>query len=373
MLTLFLYRIIYIYKVLPTLHKYYNCIKYTKSSLSLLKSIYMHKYIIFLFFAQYNLMRDNNVKKYYKKFENGCSNNKNDMYYCSPLLEEGIHADVKYIYYKIYAIKTKLETLDNEFTPDEKNSDKFCIYFKYWFYDQIISKALDESNTQKIFELLYNLNLSHHITCPHNTLKIEEIKTIQLLLYYYLDLTLDINEGSVYNMLCTYGLRDCLNEFIDIYHNYIISEEKKSDNICKELAQLLNNHSKKHLPILECEGGTGKPKSVVLDIESYSNHKGEGTSDSQSERGIIHYSITTILSLVGALIIFFILYKVRINLIMKENIIIHIDRWLHNTILKIRNKNHNQEYIQKELYENISNQNNIIFYNQGKHWSYHYI
>ncbi|GAW84687.1 variable surface protein, partial [Plasmodium gonderi] len=83
----------------------------------------------------YEFMKNEELKNFYKIFEKGCYNDQGSWHFCAQLEKsETIDENVKNIYYKFQAMKSRLQNSPYEFMLKEKNTDKFCIYLKYWFY-----------------------------------------------------------------------------------------------------------------------------------------------------------------------------------------------------------------------------------------------
>ncbi|KMZ89620.1 hypothetical protein PVMG_06225 [Plasmodium vivax Mauritania I] len=234
------------------------------------------------------------------------------------ILIEGksINSNVKELYYKVQAIKTKAELGENEELLSLNDySTKGCTYLKYWLYDQIITIGFDEDKTKALFNLWeqilknnFEFIIDQKRTCKFHIIELKDIKKIKLLFDYLLNYNFDQNEHDIYNIICENGYKDCLNRIIDTYNNSVICEDEYSENFCKELEECNDVYGKRKLPKLRCEGNKGSliyPResngpstdevsslSVTSETDSPRNDSPEGSTVQQSENGLTNKKYT---------------------------------------------------------------------------------
>ncbi|SBT55835.1 PIR Superfamily Protein [Plasmodium ovale wallikeri] len=158
-----------------------------------------------------------------------------------------------------------------------KDIKQYCIYFKYWLYDQILSNSDYKTNITKIYqewekEIKQGVNekLSYH--CTFNKLDWNEIEDITSIyafkLIFYDNINIFNNE---INIPCMY-LSD-LGKGLKAYYQSITkcSIDNDEDKYCKEFKEFLNmyNLDKLHLKFSENsdyqfrEDDTGKCPLVI--------------------------------------------------------------------------------------------------------------
>ncbi|GAW84104.1 variable surface protein [Plasmodium gonderi] len=294
-------------------------------------------------------MENIDLKKFYKKFEKGCYNDVGTLHFCSPVENsESISNKVSDTYYKIYAIKTKFSPSQNIFTIEEIESPKYCIYFKYWFYDQIINYELDDTELMKLFDLKGRLYLDGIFPCKFNIKDLEEIKKVRLLLYYLLNCAVSTTSAPIYNIFCSYGLSKCLNEVIDLYNIRTKCDTIYHDNLCKELNEYYQATRIERLPMFECDEGIGTPVYNSLQEETPANIVLQERILPESGNSLVRKSIIATILIFGLLFIFFVLHKVT-----------PFKRHLRDTFLKKRKIEHKQKEEQNEFAEYMSEYDNM--------------
>ncbi|SCA60517.1 VIR protein [Plasmodium vivax] len=333
----------------------------------------------------YTFKKNPHIKKFYDEFNKGCKLGDNIGYYCSEIPEgKSINSNVKELYHKVQAIKTKAEMGENEELLSLNDySTKGCTYLKYWLYDQIITIGFDETKTQELFDLWkeilqnnFELTLDYGLTCKFRIFELEDIKKIKLLLDYLLNYNLDKYYHDLYNIICTYGCNDCLNSIFDSYNNSDICQDEYSENFCKELHECINVYGISKLPKLRCERNKGSlihpsesEDSITSQVyasgdtrETKSQHDVSPVESHvpQSEMELTNKSTTAIFSLVGTVLTFSCLYKFTPS-----------GRWIREKILRRKSLRCKLDEEKNKFLEHSLQPDNVKLYNEERHLSYH--
>nr|AFD10481.1 variable surface protein vir 21 [Plasmodium vivax] len=132
----------------------------------------------------------NDLFNFYKKFNSDCKTIKDELF-CKDDLINGVNENVKDIFKKLMRNMNKLSKKNDEDYDIIDNGNyinKRCIYLKYWLYDIILTKKIDQSSISKFFdELSQNKGkvTSNNIKCEIYKLSLSEIKDIKKLYDYF--------------------------------------------------------------------------------------------------------------------------------------------------------------------------------------------
>ncbi|KMZ82576.1 variable surface protein Vir21 [Plasmodium vivax India VII] len=193
---------------------------------------------------------NNDLFKFYKKFSSKCED-LNDEAYCKVNMFEGVNESANDIFKKLMRNVNKIIKNSDIYynTIDNGNYiNKRCIYLKYWLYDKILTKNIDESNIGKIFEALVPNNekpSDNSLKCEFHEIKLNEIKDIKKLYDYFVfydgyKFVGNIINDKIFNSVH----RDYLKGAIDV-HKKAESDctEKNITGYCNEY----NNYIKKYI------------------------------------------------------------------------------------------------------------------------------
>ncbi|SBT02903.1 PIR Superfamily Protein [Plasmodium ovale curtisi] len=331
---------------------------------------------------KHTFIKNNDLKVIYEELENVCTEG-NYYYYCTgPPDENTKNNKVKKLQYKFQGNKNRLLLNNGEFKLFNVNLNKWCTYFKYWIYDQVITNVLDDNDITEVFKLLehddkviefYKGELYN--TCKFNIFKLEEVKKMKLLYDYFENYDSEKNKSSINELICNSEYKKDLSEIIDFYINRSTYCEKQSNVYCKELDECVKAYGVDNLSVLQCNGDNiNLPQaqaSQSLDsnngeytVSSSPGDTGENLKSNYGHMSGEHISIKTTaaysLSVIGIFGVFLFLYKLT-----------PFGSWLKKYILNISNKPNNIEHKAKHnLLENELEADNISFIERSHYISY---
>ncbi|VUZ96296.1 PIR protein [Plasmodium vivax] len=213
---------------------------------------------------------DDNIKadllyKFYFQFNNSYNHKHNELHnreYLSNLSTEGQARDLykKFIQNIIWLLKKD----NNQFNKIDngEHTEKRCIYLKYWFYDQILKKNINNSEIEKLNEDWVSkknlLTSDKKISCEFYKLNLEQIKEIKKLYHFFIIYNIYKNNDIYPSAYCQY-----LKELSDIItKNTTRCESHSNDAYCNEYNTYIKPYIKKDilpLPEDKCE----KPTSSI--------------------------------------------------------------------------------------------------------------
>ncbi|SBT55643.1 PIR Superfamily Protein [Plasmodium ovale wallikeri] len=179
------------------------------------------------------------IQKFYNKLEGTCDNNFSHPCIKAIPIKEEIKENVKKFYHKISENQSKLSLINDNFGVFKRELPKRCMYFKYWFYDQVITNGFDNIQIGQIFKLFENpnnnieFNMSylradknprdydaytwHMCKIFYSTL--DDIKKLKLSLDYIENYDKTKNTSTMCKAICNSEYKDYINEIIELCNN----------------------------------------------------------------------------------------------------------------------------------------------------------
>lgn len=220
----------------------------------------------------------------------------------------------------------------------EKN--KLCIYLKYWFFDQIMTKGMDNSQIIQFFDVWNKLKgeTCSDCVCQFYKLSLNEIKQIKYLYDYFLfyDRSDEVKEKNVAKdkifstEYCSY-----IKESSFIYSSRVVGCEGNTVNsYCKEFNEYIKNYIKfddDELSLIQCPGDLSLVETEdIKDVDQSDLEKArmrsiagnqflpeleddDVSSETAVQVGSTNGAVSTVLSLtfVATFFLLFLLYKVN--------------------------------------------------------------
>ncbi|SBS89715.1 PIR Superfamily Protein [Plasmodium ovale curtisi] len=212
------------------------------------------------------------IKNFYNELESTCHNNFS--HHCIKAIpnKELIKENVKNFYRKFSENQSKLFRTGDNFSVFKREPSKRCMYFKYWFYDQVITNEFDNQQIEQIFKLLEDLNnnMVFNITClredknPNDydayTLhkckihysNFDHIKKLKLSLDYIENYDKTKNTSIISEAICNSEYKDYINEIIELCNNKSGDSYQKSKYLCDELDEFKKIHDINELFTMQC-------------------------------------------------------------------------------------------------------------------------
>ncbi|CAI7720799.1 PIR protein [Plasmodium vivax] len=197
----------------------------------------------------YNIKADL-LYKFYFLFNNSYNLKHNELQfreYSFNLLEEGPARDLykKFIQNIIWLSKN----YNNQFNKIDNGEHikKRCIYLKYWFYDQILKKKINNSEIDKInkdWELKKKLFSSNeHFSCEFYKLSLEHIENIKKLYHFFIIYNIYKNNNIYPITYCQY-----LKDISDIItKNNSNCESNSNDEYCNEYNSYIKPYIREYI------------------------------------------------------------------------------------------------------------------------------
>ncbi|KMZ94925.1 hypothetical protein PVMG_05536 [Plasmodium vivax Mauritania I] len=212
------------------------------------------KYIIYKMLHKYNFIADSGFYKTYKEFNISCTNYQTDGNASCPNntlanLNPGTNVTdlLNKLYSNLYRVYASNKTQNNDyFEGIRPQVEKIgCICLKYWLYDQIVSKGLEESEIKKLFEG-YEEYINGKIVgapknyCNFSELSLNQINTLKNIYGFYAILYDNTrNSETCKNDNCKYMdyFGKGLDEFINGINNCTSNSPNK--NFCNEFNEFV--------------------------------------------------------------------------------------------------------------------------------------
>ncbi|SBT84019.1 PIR protein [Plasmodium ovale] len=220
----------------------------------------------------YTFQKNPYIQKFYNELESTCDNNIS--YSCKKEIsnKEEINENVKKFYHKISENQSKLLRIGDNFSVFKGERSKRCMYFKYWFYDQVITNGFDNNQIKQIFKLFEDLdnNIKFYIThqsdnndftgspnSPWFTCKIcysnlDHIKKLKLSLDYIENYDRTKNTSTISEVICNSEYKGYINEIIELYKSKSGDSYQQSKYLCDELDEFKKIHNINELFKMQC-------------------------------------------------------------------------------------------------------------------------
>ncbi|SBT02017.1 PIR Superfamily Protein [Plasmodium ovale curtisi] len=181
-------------------------------------------------------------------YEYGIDNNQCKSYEIKETIDEDyVKEFLQKLHHNLYKICSTINESDNGYfkkTPEDEK--EYCIYFKYWLYDEILSNESYISNINKIIKEWENkINDEKYNTfrnlCSFNKLEQSDIEKLKRIYAFKLILYDNANIfNTEKNKNCTYFSE--LGKGLKLYSESITkcSTAGNEDNYCKEFKEFLN-------------------------------------------------------------------------------------------------------------------------------------
>ncbi|KMZ83367.1 hypothetical protein PVBG_06212 [Plasmodium vivax Brazil I] len=301
---------------------------------------------------EYKFIEESNFYTIFKEFDWSCNDRRyiNGDISCYPddrsklTGTEDVDTLLKTLYSNLYRVYYTIENNQNDYFDNNQYEVKKmgCIYLKYWLYDHITSKNFSESKITEFFE-----GINDHIKgqidsftkdhCNFNKLTLDEIKRLKKLYAFNTILYAgDKNSVNCNNSECNYMdyFEEALLEFINSIKNCSTNPSEKE--YCNEFKDFLKicyeNNTYSGIAVYNTYKGNidNTSKKYLLFAEKYENEKlyayikdNTWLNWSKIDHIVNPQKRTTIAatSVVGSAIglssIFYYLYKVYLNHILK--------------------------------------------------------
>ncbi|SBT58279.1 PIR Superfamily Protein [Plasmodium ovale wallikeri] len=221
----------------------------------------------------YTFQKHPDIKNFYNELETACVDDYHS-HTCIKLIpnEEEIKENVKDFYHKIGENQLKLLIITDNFSVFKGELPKRCMYFKYWFYDQVITNGFDNKQIKQIFKLFEGLdnNIEFNITylredknptdedaytwhiCKIHYSILDDIKKLKLLLDYIENYDKTKNTSTISNVICNSEYKDYINEIIELCNSKSGDSYQQTKYICDELDEFKKIHDINKLFKMQC-------------------------------------------------------------------------------------------------------------------------
>ncbi|GAB64534.1 VIR-like CYIR protein [Plasmodium cynomolgi strain B] len=191
-------------------------------------------------------LRNKELYLSYKELDKDCNWSYRDLY-CSDTLTNFVHDSIRPLYKKLWNNFFKVKYYSEDFKSLTKDRSKICIYLKYWFYDQLLHKNIDNDGIGKFFSAWESTSQGYKrdlIGCELYKMNLNEIKETKLLYDYFL-----LYDGYNIDELVSHKI------YVSPYCQYLkkaadVYKKRKSEcaieknsGLCKEF----ENYIKKHM------------------------------------------------------------------------------------------------------------------------------
>ncbi|SBT30934.1 PIR Superfamily Protein [Plasmodium ovale wallikeri] len=329
---------------------------------------------------EYTFKKNTSLEGIYNELDNVCTTHT----YCNVQLgDSSRYNEAEILRSKLFGNDTKLNMGVDDFKKFNKKPNEFCLYLKYWLYDQIIIKELKDQEISQVLNDLkigdkYKFFIDSANFCEFNILKVEEIKKNKLLIDYLENYDNAANKRNVENLICNSNYKHILNETIHQYNNTNAQCNTESNIHCKELQQCKNIYNITNLLKLQCNGDAESsplsqqffhnagsyPQTTIpstslarlgdVDIQ---NTPASSPDNSSRVKIIVPFSV----SLIGIFVTFFSLYKLT-----------PFGPWLRRSILNVKNTVPNlDEKENYEILEHASKSDDRKIYGRPHYITYH--
>ncbi|SBT84954.1 PIR protein [Plasmodium ovale] len=301
----------------------------------------------------YTFQKNPDIKNFYNELESTCDNNFSHSCKKEIPNKEEIKENVKNFYHKISENQSKLLIIGDNFSVFKREPSKRCMYYKYWFYDQVITNEFDNQQMEQIFKLLKDLNnnMEFSITClpedknPNDYdaytwhkckihyFNLDHIKKLKLSLDFIENYDKTKNTSTISKVICNGKYKDYINEIIELCNNKSGDSYQKSKYLCDELDEFKKIHDINELFTMQCN----------VEHELLSGDLQQARSSSPTTNLNVNRTISASLSTVALFGIFSFLYKLT-----------PFGSWIRNHVLRTqKNLFKVNEENTKELPENL--------------------
>ncbi|SBT55782.1 PIR Superfamily Protein [Plasmodium ovale wallikeri] len=211
----------------------------------------------------YTFKKNASLKEIYNELDNVCTTSNT---YCSVQLGDfSSYNEANKLYHKLHGNNTKSNMGDDDdFKKFNEKPNEFCLYLKYWLYDQIIIKELNDQEISQVLNVLkmgdkYKFFIDSANVCEFNILKFIEIKSAKLLIDYLENYENNVNKKNIEKLICNNDYKNILNDMIHLYNNIDTPCKNESNVYCNELEQCKKVYKIKNLLELNCNGDTESP------------------------------------------------------------------------------------------------------------------
>ncbi|SBT55769.1 PIR Superfamily Protein [Plasmodium ovale wallikeri] len=220
----------------------------------------------------YTFQKHPDIQKFYDELEVACDNSFSHSCKKEIPNKEEINANVKKFYHKINSNQSKLLFIRDNFTVFKRELPKRCMYFKYWFYDQVITNEFDDKQIAQIFKLFEDhdnkieFNMSYlredkkptdddaytwHM-CKILYSNLDQIKKLKLSLDYIENYDKTKNSSTISKVICNSEYKDYINKIIELCNSKSGDSYQQSKYICDELDEFKKIHDINKLFKMQC-------------------------------------------------------------------------------------------------------------------------
>ncbi|KMZ82864.1 variable usrface prootein Vir21, partial [Plasmodium vivax India VII] len=176
-------------------------------------------------------MREKELYKSYNELNQKCSWTYRDLY-CSDALTSFVDDSIRHLYKKLWNNFFKVKYYSGDFKYLTKDKKKFCAYLKYWFYDKLLSKNVNDKVIEKFFSDWESTTKSYNldtIGCELYKMNLNEIKETKQLYDYFL-----FHDGYTINDLVNHKI------YVSPYCQYL---KKAADVYKKRKSECASDHN----------------------------------------------------------------------------------------------------------------------------------
>ncbi|SBT01899.1 PIR Superfamily Protein [Plasmodium ovale curtisi] len=325
------------------------------------------------------ISKNENLGNMYRKFEDMCSLDDNKKYCLIDKDEYNISDNVQKLHNNLYGNKVKYDASNAEFSTFYEYPKKFCFFFKYWLYDQIILKKISDSQINEVLKTLNNggkfqFVMAQNYTCNFNILKLDKIKEMKLLFDYIGNYDTKKKKSAINDKICDSAYKGTINNMISLYNDRHMKCGKASNEYCTEFdecMEIFNVHKLCKLQCSEERAHSMEEQSVCSILSSFPHDSSqpyppdgklqEESIDGHNENPSISITMTVIPILLTILVAFPILYKIT-----------PFGPWLRKSITKTKNFLFNTyENSNDTLFNRVSESDNVNLMERQNYIAYH--
>ncbi|KMZ78183.1 hypothetical protein PVIIG_04957 [Plasmodium vivax India VII] len=200
---------------------------------------------------------------YHHHFDKECDNTSGSLHFCDSFNgDKSLNSSLDGFYRKLERNLKQIPTLSDKLTGDMSvDKHKLCFYLKYWFYDQVISKKIENNQITQLLRIWEQNKRGKSIECECelDVKSLPIIKKLKQYYDYYLFLeaykdTASMSKEISYKEYCTYldearvsyslftsicfqkdhdSIKEYCNEFIKYIMEYLKIYDKSSIS-CQE-------------------------------------------------------------------------------------------------------------------------------------------
>ncbi|SBT84801.1 PIR protein [Plasmodium ovale] len=269
----------------------------------------------------HTFQKNPDIQKFYNELEVACDNNTSHPCIKAIPNKEEINENAKKLYHKMIANQSKLSLITDNFSVFKGDLPKRCVYFKYWFYDQVINNELDNKQIEQILKLLKDIdnNMEFNITCLREDKNpmdkyaykwhkckihysiLDDIKKLKLSFDYIENYDIKKNTSTISKVICNSEYKDYINEIIELCKSESGDSYQQSKYLCDELDEFKKIHNINALFKMQCNA----------EQESLSGDLQQARFSSPTASLNENRTISASLSIVAIFGIFSFLYKVN--------------------------------------------------------------